>query len=155
MLPYVLLQSWPALTIGYDTERDWLYLDWRGPQNQETVRLGSEQMVYYLQAIGNCKILNDNTNVTQPWVQPGSKWLLENLVPRLQRAGLEYLAWVYAPTHESRRSVQTTLALAQTKMEMEDFPDLATAYNWLISKHCHCARAVRNWPLASEQLQLG
>ncbi len=138
MLPYVLLLSRPSLIIGYDAERDWLYTDWRGPQNQETVQQGCEQMVIFLRAMGSCKILNDNTNVTVPWIEQGSVWVMDYLLPRLQAAGLHYLAWVYGPTHESWRSVNMTLALAlaKTDMELEAFPDVASACTWLLTKHC-------------------
>lgn len=124
-----ILLDTSSITIAHDLCNQWLYIDWKGPQNEQSVRAGCEQVLTFLRLTKCQKILNDNTNVTGDW-QEASRWIGEEFIRSLAEAGLRYLAWVYSPNYLSRRAVDSTLAFVTCPMVVS-FEDLASAYTWL------------------------
>lgn len=132
-MPYSLLLSWPFVTIGHDAQREWLYVDWQGPQTRATVARGAAQIQYFLRATGCRKLLNDNTNVTGQWHPGKTEWVIAEVLPGLCAAGLSYMAWVYAAESGSWRSADVTLALATAEPTVMAFHDVSAAYAWLVT----------------------
>ncbi|SNC77258.1 hypothetical protein SAMN06265337_3841 [Hymenobacter gelipurpurascens] len=118
----------PAIAIGYDSDNQWLYTDWKGEHDQESSQQGRLLILECLRKHPCHKILNDNSSITRTTVQLsvwGAWWLEE-----MMRAGLEYVAWVYPRNFEARQATEATLLLIQ-KPVVVSFDDVATAYLWL------------------------
>ncbi|WP_196283156.1 hypothetical protein [Hymenobacter jeongseonensis] len=118
----------PELFIGYDTEMDWLYVDWKGVHNQESSQVACEQMLTSLRAWPCHKILNDNSGITHTTMKltAWSAWWLEEM----RLTGLQYLAWVLPPSLLARQSVET-IVHAIDAPRVGTFDDVASAYVWL------------------------
>jgi hypothetical protein len=142
-MPYSILLDSPSLVIGFDAVNEWVYADWRGPQNSETIKHGGEQLLYFLREKGCCKILNDNRHVAMPWTADGMEWVTYNLMPRLTDAGLQYMAWVHSTTHDGWRFIDCSLRSTTTTMVVA-FEDLWSACLWL-RHHCRHYGRGRDW----------
>jgi hypothetical protein len=118
----------PGISIGHDAQNQWLYVDWRGEHTQESSQAGCMLMLDSLRAFPCHKILNDNSNITRTTVQLtlwGAWWLEE-----MERAGLQYVAWVY-PRDFAARQVTEETVLRIVRPMVGTFDDVATAYMWL------------------------
>lgn len=124
-----LLLSEPNITISYDYENEWLYVDWLGDQDLHSVQEGCEKMLELLKSERATKVLNNNTHVTSMWSE-AAEWGGKVWFPAMAEAGLEYFAWVYSPNHYSRLSTDLTLQYT-TQPIVATFDDLATAAAWL------------------------
>jgi hypothetical protein len=120
-----------SICVIHDEYNQWLYVDWKGPQDPESVRGGCEQVLQFLRATGCRKILNDNTNATGDW-EKAARWIGQECLPSLAAAGLQYMAWVYSPNYISRRAIDTTLSFITIPVVVS-FEDVAAAYAWLRS----------------------
>ena len=121
----------PHIFIAYDHLNDWLFANWRGEQNLETVQHGALQMLRLLAQQRTRKVLNDNTLVTSMWSE-ASEWGGQIWFPQMVAAGLEYFAWVYSPNHYSRLSTDLTLEhTPATGPVVATFNDLEMAKSWL------------------------
>jgi len=123
----VLVES-PRISIGYDAENRWLYMDWRGEHDQETTHAACLLMLQTLQDRPCSKILNDNSNITRTTMKLtewGLRWLQE-----MHNAGLEYIAWVLPSSSLARQAVENTVHDLETP-QVGTFDDVASAYVWL------------------------
>lgn len=101
--------TWPV-SVRADRENPWLYVNWHGHQNCDSVRKGCEYVLEKMALYKIFDILNDNTNVRSIW--PGiSVWLAGNWFPRMIEAGMKRFAWVHNPDAELQVSTDTTVAL--------------------------------------------
>lgn len=124
-----LIFDQPALAISYDYTHQWLYVNWRGPHNQESTRAGCACILEALSQWPTAKILNDNTNITRASLQFtewGVAWLRD-----MYAAGLRYLAWVYAAEFEGRQASEKLVRL-MTHPTVVSFDDIQSAQVWLI-----------------------
>ena len=124
-----LLHQLPYVSISYDYLHDWLYVDWTGDQDLESVQSGCLLMLECLRQERCHKVLNDNTRVTSMW-SDAAEWGGNVWFPTMDDAGLEYFAWVYSPNIYSRLSTDLTLQHT-TRPLILTFDDLATAEAWL------------------------
>ncbi|UYZ62696.1 hypothetical protein [Hymenobacter weizhouensis] len=124
-----LLHQLPHISIYYDYLNDWLYVDWTGDQDLESVQGGCLLMLECLRQERCRKVLNDNTRVTSMW-SDAAEWGGRVWFPAMTEAGLEYFAWVYSPNIYSRLSTDLTLQHT-TRPLIFTFDDLATAQAWL------------------------
>jgi demethoxyubiquinone hydroxylase (CLK1/Coq7/Cat5 family) len=53
--------------IGYNSEAKILHVNWKGEQNVQSIKRGCEKILEFMQARECIKVLNDNTQVHQPW----------------------------------------------------------------------------------------
>ena len=120
------------ISIIHDHCNNWLYVDWKGHQDEQSVRAGCLHVLTCLRATNCKKILNDNSNVNGDW-ERASRWLGQDFLPLLSEAGLHYLAWVYSPSYFSRRAIDTALSFV-TIPTVVSFEDVDAAYSWLRSK---------------------
>ena len=117
------------LSIAYDYLNEWLYVDWTGDQDLDSVREGCLQMLDCLRQERCSKVLNDNRRVTNMW-SDASEWGGKVWFPMMAEAGLEYFAWVYSPNVYSRLS--TDLMMSHTARPLVlTFDDKDTATAWL------------------------
>ena len=125
-----LLQK-PHITIAYDHLEDWLFADWHGNQNLESVQNGALEMLRLMALQRTNKVLNDNTLVTSMW-SDAAEWGGRVWFPQMVEAGLEYFAWVYSPNIYSRLSTDLTLQHTPgSRPVVATFDDLNTAKSWL------------------------
>ena len=129
----LLLQDSPQVTVYYDAKNDWLFNDWHGKLSLADVQTGCLTIAKCFLARTYPRILNSNVDVTG--MSPSAPaWLAREYLPNLGLAGIEYLAWVSAPsvllqhlTDESVRQLRTPLVAT--------FDDLAGAFAWLQRAH--------------------
>ncbi|GAB2478704.1 hypothetical protein GCM10011375_18280 [Hymenobacter qilianensis] len=124
-----ILLDTPSICIAHDHCNQWLYVDWKGEQNESSIWVGRQQLVEWLRRTKCQKMLNDNSNLEGPW-QEASQWLDEAFFQTLADAGLHYLAWVYSPNYLSRSVIDDALSCISKPM-IVSFEDVASAYTWL------------------------
>lgn len=124
-----ILQELPYLTIYYDDNNEWLYAFWSGAITFEQAREGGEAVLRMVQTERCHKLLNDNSEVTDMWLET-PEWRRMNVFPRLHAAGLRYVAWVYSANLYGRFSADRALqALAEPTALV--FDDMDKAKRWL------------------------
>jgi hypothetical protein len=117
------------LTIAYDYLNDWLYANWTGEQDFDSVRNGCLQMLEVLKQERCHKVLNDNREVTSMW-SDAAEWGGRVWFPLMAEAGLEYFAWVYSPNVYSRLSTDLMMSHATRPLVLA-FNELEIAQAWL------------------------
>jgi hypothetical protein len=132
-MPLQLLHDTGPVAAYYDTHNDWLFADWRGTLTLAQVQAGCLTLAQCFLERPYARVLNSNCDVMNMSAD-APQWLARDYLPHLGLAGIEYLAWVCAPSlllkhlaGEAVRQLQTpTVAM---------FDDLADAYAWL--QHTH------------------
>lgn len=123
------LRELPYLTIHFDFANEWVYADWQGALDYESIMAGAEAVLACVAAESCKKLLNDNTRVTS--IALGISDLAQmNVMPRLYSAGIEYVAWVYPPDEYSRQAVEGSVSQAVRPVALS-FEMLETAVSWL------------------------
>ena len=126
---HLLLES-PTLCIYYDTHSDWIYMDWLGEQTVDSVKEGCEKLLTFIVSERCHKVLNDNTRVTNIW-SDAAIWVALDIFPRAEKAGLQYLAWIYSPDQFSRLSTDEVLVRQTASIIVVPFNCYEEASNWL------------------------
>jgi hypothetical protein len=122
-----ILYDVPSLTISYDYLDDWLYLDWHGNLDDESVVAGALKLLELLPQERCAKVLNDNTRITGLWAD-AAKWGSDVFFPQLYEAG-----WVYSPERYSQLSAELAVQRTSAGIIIMTFRDLSTAAEWLRS----------------------
>ncbi len=127
-----ILYDAPTLTISYNYDEEWLYLDWHGNLDDETVMAGALKVLELLQQERCAKVLNDNTRVSGLWAD-AAKWGSDVFFPQLHAAGCRYFSWVYSAERYSQLSAELALQQTTAGIIFMPFRELATAAAWLRS----------------------
>ncbi|MBC6608831.1 hypothetical protein H8B13_18555 [Hymenobacter sp. BT188] len=120
----------PTLTISYDFANDWLYLDWHGALDDESVMAGALKLLELLRQERCTKVLNDNTHVTGLWAD-AAKWGSNVFFPLLYEAGCRHFSWVYSPERYSQLSAQLAVEHTAAGISIMTFQNRDTAAAWL------------------------
>ena len=120
----------PTLTISYDHVNNWLYLDWHGALDDESVMAGGLELLELLKQQNCSKVLNNNERITGLWAD-AAKWGSDVMFPLLYEAGCRYLAWVYSPERYSQLSAQLAVDHTTAGISIMTFQNLDTASGWL------------------------
>ncbi|WP_240773405.1 hypothetical protein [Pontibacter sp. SGAir0037] len=120
------------IAIEYNAADHWIYVNWRGYVNYDTVTAGCEKILDFVKEYKCSRVLNDNTNVEGIW-SGASKFVGQDWFPRMREAGLEYFAWVYSPSTLSRLSTDKSLRSASDTSFVKTFDNVDTAEDWLRS----------------------
>lgn len=119
------------LDIWHDEKYGWLHLDWKGRQNQTSVRIGAEQVLDLMHTLRIYKVINDNTNTIGSWLD-AAPWVVFNLLPRAKKAGLQRAAHVYGRDKLTRLSAEALKLLCDPASEnIRVFNNLPDAKIWL------------------------
>ena len=121
------------LSISYIVADNWLYVNWRGYQNYDSVVAGCEKMLEIMQEQRCYRILNDNTKVEGQW-SAAAKWGADVWFPAMREAGLEWFAWVYSSSMFSRLSTDKMVSLTENPDFIGVFEDVDLAKDWLRTK---------------------
>jgi hypothetical protein len=121
-------------TVYWDSDNNWIYVDWRNSPKVQTVKNGCEEMLKLLKKKSCSRVLNDNSNVTGQW-SAATEWVAESWFPRMAAAGLKKFAWIQSPhsalsKQSARQSVKKSESEEMVKM-FENGDDAAVA--WLKS----------------------
>lgn len=120
----------PTLTISYDYAHEWLYLDWHGHLDDDSVMAGALKLLELLPLERCSKVLNDNTHISGIWAD-AAKWGGQEFFPLLHAAGCRYFGWVYASDTYSKLSAELALEHTSAGIIIMTFRDVATATAWL------------------------
>ena len=126
----ILKESYFSIT--HNQEDNWLYILWEGEQTEETLLRGSEHMLTCVKSTGSTKLINDSSNFTQTWPKL-INWWADNYAPRLQAAGIEYLAWIYGDNNIIKPTADAILKKEKSDILVMVFDNLRTAETWLRS----------------------
>ncbi|WP_276496066.1 hypothetical protein [Pontibacter litorisediminis] len=127
-----LLYREQHIAIEFNPMEEWIYVNWRGYQNYNSVVSGCEKMLELMKEKACYRILNDNTFVEGQW-STASKWVASDWFPRMRENGLQEFAWVYSPSILSRLSVDKSIKLADFPDYIKVFDDISAAKDWLRS----------------------
>jgi len=130
-----ILLTAPNVTAYYDTVNDWLYLDWHGELDVESIRTNCLQVARCFLTKRYKRILNDNTNITKI-THEVAPWLAKEFLPYMRMVGIEYVAWVYSPNMEVQNDTEVALGKLSAPV-VALFDDMASAYDWLSSVKFH------------------
>jgi len=129
-LQYLLVT--PSLRISYDTTNKWLYNQWLGLHDKESVRLAAEAIFSCLAQYPCLKMLSDHSLLQGDW-QPAIPAVVQHNFERLAAHGVRYIAWVHSFEHND------LVAMERVVRNMPEplvglFDEVASAYDWLL--HC-------------------
>jgi hypothetical protein len=125
----LLLEQTTALTLYYDQCNDWLYLEWQGALTLPLVQEACDALATCILQRPYARVLNSNEQVTGITWEVAA-WLATDFLPHLPLAGVERVAWVYAPTLRGQHIVY--LLLRQLPGPLIDaFDNVADAVTYL------------------------
>ena len=127
-MPLRLLVDTPSLSISYDADNQWQYVEWKGKHDPVSSWAACALMLDTLRAFPCPKILNDNSDITRTTMQLSARSL--DWLTQMHAAGLQVLAWVLPPQLDTRR-ITEGIVLQIEAPAVCTFDDLASAYAWL------------------------
>ena len=119
----------PNLEITYDSANRFIYCNWIGFQNKQSIMAAGGTILELLKKKGAAKVLNDNTLVTGPW-QEAAQWTSTVWFPDMIKAGLRNFAWVFSRDIFAELSAKKAMPANDI---VKSFSDLEDAKKWLIS----------------------
>lgn len=129
----MLLQN-QFLEISLDEKNEWLYMDWKGYQIDESIKEGCNRAIELMSKHKIFKVLNDNTHTQGIWLGV-SRWLVFEALSRARQAGMKSFAHVYGPSRMSRISAEAALFLLSPAVsDIKAFDDIGAAKTWLRSR---------------------
>ncbi|QIX60206.1 hypothetical protein HER32_02980 [Hymenobacter sp. BT18] len=120
----------PSLSIAFDEENQWLYVEWKGQHDAVSAKKGGELVLHYLQSCSCYKMLNDNSQVTSEW-EKGARWVGGHYYTTLAEKGIRFVAWICPPHWPARKSMETAMLFVTQPMVVL-FDDVASGYSWLL-----------------------
>ncbi|WP_181306848.1 hypothetical protein [Rufibacter sp. XAAS-G3-1] len=124
-----LLQE-PHISLHLDVIHDILYVEWAGPQTEETAKDGCGKLLKHVVSTRAAKVFNDNTLATGIW-SGAAEWEAKVWFPALYKAGVKYFAWVLSPELYSQLSTKETLKHTINDIIVLSFEEKVSAENWL------------------------
>jgi hypothetical protein len=97
----VALVDTPSLSISYDSDNQWQYVEWKGKHDPVSSWAACMLMLDTLRAFPCSKILNDNSGITRTTMQLSARSL--DWLTQMHAAGLQCMAWVLPQKLASRR----------------------------------------------------
>ena len=127
-MPFRLLVDTPSLSISYDADNQWHYVEWKGKHDPISSWAACTLMLDTLRAFPCAKILNDNSGIQRTTMQLSARSL--DWLAQMHAAGLQVLAWVLPQKLASRRTTEG-FVLQIDAPTVCTFDELASAYDWL------------------------
>ncbi len=119
------------ISISINKEKKFLYVNWLGFQNNESVRQGCLKMLDMLKKTGLTKVLNDNRSVLGTW-SDAAEWVGKEWFPMMEAAGLKHFAWIYSNSTFSQLSAHKSVDILQGKVVTRLFNDGNEGEDWLL-----------------------
>lgn len=127
-MPLRSLVDTPSLSISYDSDNQWQYVEWKGKHDPVSSWAACALMLDTLRAFPCPKILNDNSGITRTTMQLSERSL--DWLTQMHAAGLQVLAWVLPQELASRRTTEGIVLKIEAPVVCT-FDELASAYAWL------------------------
>jgi transcriptional regulator GlxA family with amidase domain len=127
-MPLRLLVDTPSLSISYDADNQWQYVEWKGEHDPVSSWAACGLMLETLRAFPCARILNDNSGITHTTMHLSARSL--DWLAQMHAAGLQVLAWVLPPQLASQRTSEG-FVLTIAAPTVYTFDDLASAHAWL------------------------
>lgn len=125
----LLLRTNPYFSAYYDSQNDWLFVDWRGYLTLAAVQMACLELADVYQQRAYTRVLNSNTQVLGAhW--DAANWLSREFLPQLRLAGIEHLAWVCAPSARGY-NMACSIARQWPQLPITLFDDMELAVVWL------------------------
>jgi AraC-like DNA-binding protein len=124
----VPLVDTPSLSISYDADNQWQYVEWKGKHDPVSSWAACALMLDTLRAFPCAKILNDNSGIKRTTMQLSARSL--DWLTQMHAAGLQCLAWVLPQKLASRRTTEGFVLQIDAPVVCT-FDELASAYAWL------------------------
>lgn len=124
------LCSAPHVEVYVDTWNNWLYLEWEGDLTLKHVQHACLAVAHCFVGHAYSRVLNNNSQLTSvSWeVAP---WLAQHFFTHLALAGVQQMAWVYAPSVRGRDMAETALGPLTGEVTVALFADVEEAVSWL------------------------
>ncbi|WP_083227701.1 PAS domain-containing sensor histidine kinase [Mucilaginibacter sp. PPCGB 2223] len=119
-----------GISVTYDEDGKYVYANWRGFQNFQTVKRGCTKIIEGLIEYHCPLLLNDNLKVMGTWAD-AVQWVIKECFPMLEKAGLTHLAWIYSPSTFSRMAADQTIQNINGPITIKTFGDKKSAIEWL------------------------
>lgn len=119
------------IEISYDPANKYLYCNWLGFQNKESIVKSGGIILDLLKQKRVTKVLNDNSQVTGPW-QDAADWTVKEWFPNMIKSGLKHFAWIFSPNIFSELSAKKAMPGNEFVKSFNDYRDAQT---WLISQN--------------------
>lgn len=127
-MPLRPLVDTPSLSISYDADNQWQYVEWKGQHDPVSSWAACALMLETLRAFPCARILNDNSGITRTTMQLSARSL--DWLAQMYAAGLQVLAWVLPPQLASQRTTEGFVLKIEAPA-VYTFDDLASASTWL------------------------
>jgi transcriptional regulator GlxA family with amidase domain len=124
----VPLVDTPGLSISYDANNQWQYVEWKGQHDPVSSWAACALMLDTLRAFPCARILNDNSGITRTTMQLSARSL--DWLALMHAAGLQVLAWVLPQQLASQRATEGIVLKFEAPIVCT-FNDLASAHVWL------------------------
>jgi hypothetical protein len=118
------------LEISYDPENRFMYCNWIGFQNEESIMSSGAVILALFAKMGISKVLNDNTLVTGPW-QNAAGWTSREWFPEMIRLGLKHFAWIFPPNDYATLSAEKAMRHSTV---VKAFSSYDEALQWLLAQ---------------------
>jgi hypothetical protein len=118
------------LEISYDPENRFMYCNWIGFQNEESIINSGAVIIALFAKMGVSKVLNDNTLVTGPWYH-AAEWTSKEWFPAMIKLGLKHFAWVFSP--DAYATFSSEKAMPQSSV-VKAFTSYDEALQWLLDQ---------------------
>ncbi|TVT39605.1 hypothetical protein FNT36_18355 [Hymenobacter setariae] len=126
------LLATPGLTISYDTSNQWLYVQWVGMHDKETVRVSAEHIFASLAAYPCLKMISDHSQLIGNW-QAAIPSVVQHNFERLAAHGVRYVAWVHSFDDDDLVAMERVVRnMPQPLVGL--FDEVDSASDWLL--HC-------------------
>ncbi|MGB5929046.1 MAG: hypothetical protein WBH03_12790, partial [Cyclobacteriaceae bacterium] len=116
------------IEINYSKEGNFLYCNWLGFQNKQSIMESGAKILEILKSKNITRILNDNTKVTGPW-QEAAEWTSTVWFPQMVEAGLEKFAWIFSTNIFAELSAKKAMPESDI---IKSFNNLHDAKVWLL-----------------------
>lgn len=125
------------IEITYDPVNKYMYCNWIGFQNKQSIMATGAIILDLLKKKGTSKVLNDNTLVTGPW-QEAAEWTATVWFPEMIKAGLLHFAWVFSQNIFAELSAKKAMPANDI---VKSFNGLEEARQWLIKVKAGAVKA--------------
>ena len=119
-----------SIEISLDHKNKYMYCNWIGYQNTESIMASGKIILEELKKNGIAKVLNDNTLVTGPWNE-AAEWTANVWFPNMVDAGLRHFSWIFSKNIFTELSAKKAMPGNDIVKSFKDFDE---ARKWLISQ---------------------
>lgn len=119
----------PLLTIQHDITNGWLYNQWKGAHDPNTVFACIHHILACLEATACRKILSDHTEFIGNWLHVAPR-VGSEAFEQIAARGVVAVAWVYGKNYHDQMAMYLAQRTAARPL-ITIFGDVASAYGWL------------------------